>query len=158
MSFKDRPEPGTWLLLSKELDTVVNDLLSKVTVDKKHDVPYVAGYSKDGKTIYIDREARTELDGHDTSRYLILHETIERSLEDKPYFLHYLIAHQIALRAERDAVMADGLSWTTYNSFWAKQIKAIGSRDSYPNTPRDLDLQPYRDEDDRATLRKMKFV
>ena len=24
-------------------------------LDRKHDIPYLAGYSKDGKTIYIDR-------------------------------------------------------------------------------------------------------
>jgi hypothetical protein len=39
--------------------------------------------------------------------------------------LHYLHAHQIALRAERDAVKAAGVSWGAYQSFMKKHEKPI---------------------------------
>jgi hypothetical protein len=77
------------------------------TLDRKHDIPYLAGYSKDGKTIYIDRHMPSSFryDGRDinTDRYLILHEEVEKTLIDR-LNLHYLHAHQIATRAEQAAV------------------------------------------------------
>jgi hypothetical protein len=40
------------LMMDRALDAVVR---RAKTLDRKHDIPYLAGYSKDGKTIYIDR-------------------------------------------------------------------------------------------------------
>src|SRR3569833_2484775 len=34
------------------IDHAVAAILRRVRVDRRHDVPYLAGYSKDGKTIY----------------------------------------------------------------------------------------------------------
>jgi hypothetical protein len=57
------------------------------TLDRKHDIPYLADYSKDGKTIYIDRHMPSSFryDGRDvnTDRYLILHEEVEKTLIDQ---------------------------------------------------------------------------
>lgn len=161
MSISDRPQPGTWLLSPKELDEVVADLLKNVRIDRNHDIPYVAGYNKQNTICYIDHQMPKGFNYRGkfilTDRYLILHERIEASLEAGPPPLHYLLAHQVALRTERDAVIADGVPWAEYNQFMTKQVKLIGSRPSYPNCPRDLDLEPYKDEADRKTLRKMRF-
>ena len=85
-------------------------------IDRKHDIPYLAGYSQDGKTIYIDRHMPKTMkyDGReiDTDRYLILHEEVEKTLIDQ-LNLHYLHAHQIASRAEQAAVRAAGIRWPT---------------------------------------------
>src|SRR5262249_14864552 len=84
------------------------------TLDRKHDIPYLAGYSKDGKTIYIDRHMPSSFrySGKDinTDRYLILHEKVEKTLIDQ-LNLHYLHAHQIATCAEQAAVRAAGIRW-----------------------------------------------
>jgi hypothetical protein len=40
------------LMLDRALDAVVRRVKN---LDREHDVPYLAGYSNDGKTIYIDR-------------------------------------------------------------------------------------------------------
>src|SRR6516164_2509876 len=81
--------------------------VSSLVMDRGHDIPYLAGYSINGKTIYIDRHmpktmkyAGREID---TDRYLILHEEVEKTLIDQ-LGLHYLHAHQIASRAEQAAV------------------------------------------------------
>ena len=159
MSVAHRPTRGTWLLSSKEMDAVKAALMKGLRIDRTYDVPYVAGYNKQNTVVYIDHQmpkgfsykGRTIL----TDPYLVMHERIEDSLEAGPPPLPYLFAHQIALRSERDAVVGDGISWTVYNNFMMHWIKVIGSRASYPNCPRDLDLEPYRG--DRATLRKMRF-
>ena len=92
------------LMMDRALDAVVR---RAKTLDRKHDIPYLAGYSKDGKTIYIDRHMPSSFryDGRDinTDRYLILHEEVEKTLIDQ-LNLHYLHAHQIATRAEQAAV------------------------------------------------------
>jgi hypothetical protein len=63
------------LMMDRALDAVVR---RAKMLDRKHDIPYLAGYSKDGKTIYIDRHMPSSFryDGRDidTDRYLILHE------------------------------------------------------------------------------------
>lgn len=127
-------------------------------VDRTHDIPYLAGYSKDGLTIYIDRHIPEYfLDhGHVTpiDKFLILHEAIEKALIDK-LNIHYQHAHQIALRAEESAVRAAGISWTAYNEFTEKYIKA-GADEKLTKVPTDLDLKPYIDEHDDDLIQRMK--
>jgi len=82
----------------------------------------------------------------------VLHELIEKSLLDEMR-LHYLHAHQIALRTEQAAVRAAGISWHAYNDFTKAYEKKIGD-ERLVKVPRSLDLTPYRDEDDFATLER----
>jgi len=97
-------------------DEISNDVMLDVLkavnarvkkLDRSHDVPYVAGYSQNGEKVYIDRHMPKSFrhDGKrvDTDCFLILHEVFERALLDE-LGLHYLHAHQIALRSERAAV------------------------------------------------------
>jgi hypothetical protein len=85
--------------------------------------------------------------------FLITHEIVEKALLDE-LRLHYLHAHQIALRIERAAVEAAGVSWSTYEGFMKKHEKAIES-EKIQRVPRNLDLTPYRDEQDFALLRQL---
>ena len=133
-------------------------VLKRVKVNRKFDVPYLAGYSKDGKTIYIDRD----LPGTFSSKgrrcpahpFVILHESVEKALVDQ-LGLVYQHAHQIALRVEQAAVRDAGVSWRQYDAFMQKYIKLAEDRPDL-RIPPDLDLKPYRDEDDAAMLRRMQ--
>jgi hypothetical protein len=111
------------LMMDRALDAVVRRAKA---LDRKHDVPYLAGYSKDGKTIYIDRHMPSSFryQGRhiETDRYLILHEEVEKTLIDQ-LKLHYLHAHQIATRAEQAAVRAAGVRWRDYDRFMQKYVK-----------------------------------
>jgi hypothetical protein len=89
----------------------------------------------------------------DTDRFLILHEEVEKTLIDQ-LALHYLHAHQIATRAEEAAVRAAGLKWRDYDRFMQKYVKQIGD-ERLTKVPKDLDLKPYRDEQDDDLLRRM---
>jgi hypothetical protein len=77
---------------------------------------------------------------------------VEKALLDQ-LPLHYLHAHQIAVRAERDAVRAAGISWQAYQSFMKKHEKPI-EEEKLIRVPRDLDLTPYRDEKDFGLLQR----
>jgi hypothetical protein len=142
------------LMMDRALDAVVR---RAKTLDRKHDIPYLAGYSKDGKTIYIDRHMPSSFryDGRDinTDRYLILHEEVEKTLIDQ-LNLHYLHAHQIATRAEQAAVRAAGIRWRDYDRFMQKYVKRIGD-ERLTKVPADLDLKPYRDEHDYDLVQRM---
>ena len=121
-------------------------------------IPYLAGYSNDGKTIYIDRHMPQTMTyagrAIDTDRYLILHEEVEKTLIDQ-LGLHYLHAHQIASRAEQAAVRAAGIRWRDYDRFMQRYVKRIGD-ERLKKVPADLDLKPYRDEHDFDLLRRMQ--
>jgi hypothetical protein len=143
-------------------DPTVLDLLAAVErrvhrLDRDHDIPYVAGYSKDGSTIYIDRHMPKSFAlGHKrirTDRFLVIHEMIEKALLDQ-LGLHYLHAHQVALRTEQAAVRAAGVSWRAYDRFTKANEKKI-EPERLTRVPRDLDLTPYRDCEDFAELAKM---
>jgi len=143
------------LMMDRALDAVVRRARK---VDRRHDVPYLAGYSNDGKTIYIDRHmpATWRYRGReiDTDRFLILHEEVEKTLIDQ-LDLHYLHAHQIATRAEQAAVRAAGIRWHDYDRFMQKYVKRIGD-ERLKKVPADLDLKPYRDEHDFDLLQRMQ--
>lgn len=126
-------------------------------VDRDHDIPYLAGYSLDGKTIYIDRHLPQSLKFKgkvfDIDRYLILHEAIEKTLLMN-LGLHYQHAHQVALRTEQAAVRMSGLSWAVYDKFMSKYIKQDAD-ERLTKVPADLDLKPYIDEHDDDLLIRM---
>ena len=142
------------LMMDRALDAVVRRVKK---FDRKHDIPYLAGYSKDGKTIYIDRHMPKSFKFHgraiETDRFLILHEEVEKTLIDQ-LGLHYLHAHQIATRAEQAAVRAAGFNWRDYDRFMQKYVKHIGD-ERLTKVPDDLDTKPYRDEHDDDLLQRM---
>lgn len=133
-------------------------VLKRVKVNRTFDVPYLAGYSKDGKTIYIDCDLpKTFANGrkrHPADPFVILHESVEKALVDQ-LGLVYQHAHQIALRVEQAAVRDAGISWRKYDAFMQKYIKLAGERPDL-RIPPDLDLKPYRDEHDAPTIRRMQ--
>ncbi len=147
-----------WYVSSLMMDRALDAIVLRVKkFDRKHDIPYLAGYSEDGKTIYIDRHMPKSFKFHgrviETDRFLILHEEVEKTLIDQ-LGLHYLHAHQIATRAEQAAVRAAGVNWRDYDRFMQKYVKHIGD-ERLTKVPDDLDTKPYRDEHDDDLLRRM---
>jgi hypothetical protein len=160
--FRKFPFKDDWFVNNEIFDDAIAYIEKNFKIDRTHDVPYVAGYSKDWKTIYIDKDLPTGFKNKkgkkiDTDKYLTWHEVLECTLLDrfKGDKLWYQMAHQIALRSERDAVEADGIDWKEYNNFFNKYIKKIADLTEYSDVPKDLDLKPYYDEDDYEALRKM---
>jgi hypothetical protein len=148
-----------WYVSSLMLDRALDALVRRVkNLDRNHDIPYLAGYSLDGKTIYIDRHMPQSFryGGRkiDTDRFLILHEEVEKTLIDQ-LGLHYLHAHQIATRAEQAAVRAAGVGWHVYDQFTQKYVKRIGD-ERLTKVPADLDQKPYREEHDADLLERMQ--
>jgi len=143
------------LMMQRALDAIVRRVH---LLDREHDIPYLAGYSKDGKIIYIDRHMpksfRYKGRQVETDRFLILHEEVEKTLIDQ-LNLHYLHAHQIATRAEEAAVRAAGITWRDYDRFMQKHVKRVGD-ESLTKVPADLDLKPYLDEHDDDLVKRMK--
>src|SRR5437879_13234197 len=99
------------LMMDRALDAIVRRAKK---LDRSHDLPYLAGYSRDGKTIYIDRHMPKSFTCNSrrirTDRFLLVHEAVEKALIQL-LGLHYQHAHQIALRAEQAAVRAEGIPW-----------------------------------------------
>lgn len=121
-------------------------------LDREHDVPYLAGYSVDGTTLYIDRHLpdviKCEEDGHriefDPVPFLRAHESWEKALIDGRDFT-YAAAHQAATAIEHRRVLAAGIPISVYdgkNSKLMKYIKA-DSHEKLKRIPKELDLNPY---------------
>ncbi len=147
-----------WYVSSLMMDRALDAIVRRVKkLDRKHDIPYLAGYSEDGKTIYIDRHMPQSFKFRgrtiETDRFLILHEEVEKTLIDQ-LGLHYLHATQIATRAEQAAVRAAGVNWYDYDRFMQKYVKRICD-ERLTKLPDDLDTKPYRDEHDDDLLRRM---
>ena len=151
----------TYLMSDDMLNDAMGVLLKSVKVNTKYSIPYVAGYSIDGKTIYIDSGIPKEYkDGkkiYDIHRYLKIHEIIEKTLLDKfkKNGMTYFYAHQVALRAEKAAVEADGWNWESYNKFCEFYIKSDEHED-IKSIPKHLDLEPYIDSGDKELVKHMK--
>jgi len=156
-----------WLWSDEELKAAEKYLLSEVETDHDHDVPYTAGYSRNAKTVYYDKEVPEWLDvkakGSRTKTVKVnlwitfgFHETTEKSLEDEPYNIPYQFAHQCALRLEQALVEAYGADWDDYNKKTTKLVNDIYARKEFPNMPEDLDPEPMEEEDDQDILDQMK--
>ncbi|MGH8455723.1 MAG: hypothetical protein ACRETW_09820 [Stenotrophobium sp.] len=147
-----------WYVSTLMLERALDAILRRIKLDRNHDIPYLAGYSLDGKTIYIDRHLPEtfKFRGRTVSvdRYLILHETVEKTLIDQ-LDLHYLHAHQIATRAEQAAVRGDQIEWRAYDRFMQKFVKTIGD-ERLQKVPANLDEKPYRDEHDKELIARME--
>lgn len=117
-------------------------------LDRKHRIPFLAGYSVDGKTIYIDSSTPKSFDYRgrkvDTDKFLILHEELEKALLDGLGW-EYLGAHRIAIVAERRCVRSAGIKWAAYDRFMQGEIARIRAL-PVENVPLDLDLEPYKTE------------
>src|ERR1700738_690160 len=86
-----------WYVSSFMMDSALAAVVRNVgKLDRQHDVPYLAGYSRNGKTIYIDRHMPKSFTFRGrritTDRFLILHEAVEKALIDH-LGLGYLHAH-----------------------------------------------------------------
>lgn len=95
----------------------------------------------EGKSVFVDQ-------------FLVLHETVERSPLDR-LGLVYQHARRIAVRAEEAAVRTSGVSWRQSDRFMQVNIKDVG-HERLERIPPDLDIKPYRDEQDFQTLRGMQ--
>ena len=148
-----------WFVSSLMLDRALDAILRRVKkLDRRHDVPYLAGYSMDGETIYIDSHLPTHFEYRgrtiEVDRFLIMHEEVEKTLIDQ-LGLHYLHAHQIATRAEEAAVRAQRISWRAYDRFMQKYVKSVGD-EGLKKIPEDLDIKPYRDYHDWDLMQRME--
>ena len=143
-------------------DTVLLDVVRAIRrrvkiVSREYDIPYIAGYSTDGHTVYIDRHLpksfRWLTKTVRVDPFLLTHEIVEKALLDE-LRLHYLHAHQIAVRAERDAVKAAGVPWFIYQRFMKRYERPIEA-EKIVRVPGDLGLTPYRDQKDFSLLRRL---
>jgi hypothetical protein len=158
--FVFRHTPNDWKLSRAMLNEAADAITHDVQIVRDFDIPYVAGYSIDRKTFYIDHTLPRGFDlgdgdFFDVTMTLILHEAIEAALEKMLPSFPYEGAHQIAFQAEEVAVKAFGVDRKRYNDFFNGWIDKIFKRSRFENCPIDLDLEPYRDEEDWVTLDKM---
>src|SRR3982751_1712215 len=140
------------------MDHAVKSIRARAHLERAYDIPYLAGYSLDGHTIFIDRHMPKSFIYRKrkvlADRFLIVHEAVEKSLIQL-LGMHYLHAHQIALHAEQAAVRAEGVTWEAYDEFMQKYIKTVED-ERLTKVPDSLDITPYVDFHDAAELKQMR--
>ncbi len=121
----------------------------------RYDIPYLGGYSHDGSTIYLDKDAAGIPELKDGKRVyptrllcggIITHEHWEKSILDA-WGQTYAHAHELATHAEhvyvRDALHMDP---HVYEKVWRPVIKFAEKKLHMPGIqlPPDLDRTPYQ--------------
>lgn len=147
------PTPGEMALTRDP--RFVQRMVQRPREDHQHDVPYLAGYSRDAHTIYWDRAfwPHRFLGDFDTTRTLKDHEMSEKALIDI-FRLRYQVAHRVATWLEHKAVRALGVEPDFYEEYLRPFIRTADHED-IRKPPTDLDLTPYEDEHDRKILMKL---
>lgn len=179
---KDNPFPSTLaetraILRLPVVERIMLNRRIRVVPDG-WDIPYLAGYSKDGSKIYVDRDL-TDWDygGREinTGRFLRLHEEVEKALIDavheaKGHDLHVLLAclrmksptddiylhcHGVATCVELYAVEETfgPAGVAAYNNFMRHAVKKAED-ERIRRVPKDLDLTPYQDKKLRDAMKK----
>ena len=153
-------------------------------INTDFEIPYLAGYSLDGHTIYIDKRLPRYYkikNGRiiDIFKYLAWHEAAEKFLEDGTLTLtqqqwkdfndwlnhkkitlrtgySYPYAHELATGLERYVVEKDDIDWDEYQNYMLKMVKKL-EKFSGP-LPLDLDTKPEKDSHDRYRYQKIKKI
>lgn len=142
----------------KEFDKTIHELDHHgVSFNTEFEIPYLAGTSVDGKTIYRDSKTAPgykSSKGKDvsTDRYFKIHERVEKAFLDQGF--PYILAHQLATQIEYTAVKSDGHDVQEYDDKTQEMVQKAQERSSY-STPPDLCMIPYEDCHDSATIHKM---
>lgn len=130
----------------------------KFRVDRTYDIPYVAGYSESGKTVYVDRHLPLVLMINRKSvpilNFLITHERVEKAIMDF-MGLEYEDAHKIATYAEHRELKKKDISPESYERVLDPFIKA-DQHERIERVPSDLDFKPYKDSYDERLISKMR--
>ena len=124
-------------------------------VDRGHDVPYLAGPSNDGGTIYIDQQVPRTIvvKGRklDPSIPLRIHENTEQKLMIGRG-MSYEDAHKQATAAEREWIESHGYDWQHYEAVMDGLLSSV-EHEHPKDPPADLFLKPYP-HDKARLLRK----
>jgi hypothetical protein len=136
---------------------IIDTPYGKKTLDRSFEIPYLAGYSKDGKIIYIDKRLNPSLelsDGRemDIVKYLVIHESAEKHLMDTKGY-KYQYAHKKATGIERESVEADGYSWNEYQKYALSEVQRLKKLDPESPLPSNLDNKPEVDTQDYGFLK-----
>lgn len=126
-------------------------------INRQYECPYLAGSSKSGKIVYIDKRLPKKLklkSGRiiNTDKYLNVHERVEKIKTDAGYSYQY--AHELATAAERKAVEADKIPWDEYQNYMLGEVKKLQHLDG--PVPKDMDLKPEKDSGDTKMTEKVK--
>lgn len=166
MSSGHHPNPAPPRPSEQELDRALADpkiqarLARLFRIDRSFDLPYVAGYSRDGSIIYIDRHFPTKLQvGSRSANFLqalATHEHTEKTLIDV-YGWKYQQAHHLATMAEHRVVRALGFLPKEYEKAVQPYIKA-DAHEKLKRVPPQLDLTPYIDDNDYPTLFRLRSL
>jgi hypothetical protein len=128
---------------------IIASILAFNVMNKEYDLPYLAGYSKDGKTVYIDRHLPQMLTCEEDGRkfefnpasFVRRHEIMEKACIDVLGW-GYSHAHGAGNGYERRGVLAAGMFWDPYNKALTPYIKA-DEKEKLVKIPPDLDMTPY---------------
>ncbi len=131
---------------------------TKFSLNRDFDIPYLAGYSKDGRIVYIDQHLPTSLriGGRlvHIFPFLIVHERTEKALLDFAR-MRYNEAHELATLAEHKELERHGVSATLYEKALDPYIKA-DQHEKIQKIPADLDFRPYKDSNDAKLIMRMQ--
>jgi hypothetical protein len=150
MQPKEQEQPVT----EKPPEPIQSESAPGVTVDRTHEVPYVAGASNDGNTVYVDKSVPSSVNvsgkEFDPAVPLSIHEEIEHKImqhlisqgmpDDKAYEVAH---HGFAQPAEDNWYRQNGIDVDAVNKFW-DGIDSKTEKEVHPdNTPPDLYTKPY---------------
>jgi hypothetical protein len=119
--------------------------------DDAHDIPFIGGYSKDGKTVYYDRSLPKLIeltqDGHkkeiNPREFIRHHEMFEKAIIDVLGW-SYFPAHAAATAYEKRHVLQRlGPEWWMP---YTHSMDGFADRDEHEtvkSVPKDLDMAPY---------------
>lgn len=127
---------------------------SKITINNKFCIPYLAGTNKKSTVVYVDKHFNPIMkDGTNVMAFLVHHELLEKALIDF-FGLNYDYAHKIATESELNMVKKAGIDIQTYKDFYKVPIKKSEAEHT-GNAPSDLEIKQYADSGDLKKYQRL---
>lgn len=158
LTYKKPEEIVRWYSKAWGSQKFRDQLNQKFNVDRTYDIPYLAGYSKSAKTVYVDRHLPISIKINGSMvhilSFLIEHERTEKAAIDTMGW-DYEQAHKVATYVEHMSLKRKGISPGAYERALDPYIK-VDEHERIQRVPADLDLKPYLDSRDERLISHMK--
>lgn len=122
---------------------------------RKYKIPNIAGYSKDGKTCYIDSRLPSSFKmpcGRivEVDQLILEHEKWEKWFSEK-FSYGYNVSHQLATEQERQFALERNIPWQPYQDFIMEWNDKLSQEGGF-NVPEDYDTYPEMTGGNYASL------
>jgi hypothetical protein len=153
----DPPTSALRALVTPEVRSEIEQLISRASVDRTHDVLWMGGRSRDLSRVNVDPRVPSEIDGLDTGEGLKRHEIPEgyfQNVMGLPYHSAHVLATYLFEKPFVESKIGPK-GWSKWEGVFDSLV-VPNEHEKIKNPDPEADLAPYLSDGTKAEIKKMQ--